>query len=130
MSEIKFIHNEQGKIDLLDTNTGLSDAFAIGALIHTRKITQTQGSVSFEYPTDSDGLKRVISCTGLLIDFLNSSVSMLGVLLANVDRREVESELAHLGWLIVGLSDLAMTAKLERDEMRDALEASKAKETA
>ncbi len=117
-SSIKFKHGADLEIEL--SNTSLSHAFQLGALLHTR---QNNWKDPVKFATDKPGLKKAIDTADQLINFLNISVSTLGKTVVYLNKDEVnDSDLESLAWLIAGLSDLGADAQFARSEMIAALE--------
>lgn len=122
MKDIKFTYGPQGELNSDFGSTSLSHVFLLGALSHTKKARYDGEDASLEYATDPEGLEDAIQCANEIMDYLHVSMGMLGKMLAYIDTNEVESDLGSLGWLIKGLSELAILTKNEYSDMKFALD--------
>jgi len=116
---IRFNHADSGETSVDNGTTALSDALVIGAINLTSK--RNVETHQLEYATDSQGLEIIAEKSDLAANFLTNSVRSIGVLLANVDAKEIEYEINSISWLIVGLSELALTMDAAKSDIEHAI---------
>ena len=104
---IKFTHAEDGVIGFNHGATVFGDLFMIGALASTKTIKYNGESLWYEYATDINGLKDLERKGGEAIQTIADTISSLGMMLAYVDRGEIDDKhLSNHAWLIAGLGEL------------------------
>ncbi len=120
-NKINFKYSQEGTLEF-NSRSILADALVIGAVTSTCKVSfPDPNSIKYEYGTDRDGIKKVISKSDELLNHLHSSLSALGVVIAYSKDCELDEHKDSLGWLINNLSELANQIAFNNAEMNYSL---------
>jgi hypothetical protein len=116
---IKFHHHERGETSFINGETVYANLFMIGAFSQTKKPKfsgNDAGYEGYEYQTDLRGLSVLQSRIEEAVEYIGDAVSLLGQMLAHVDKEELgDQQLDTYAWLVTGLGEL--TGQLSRELM-------------
>lgn len=120
---IKFDHAPDGEIEFSGVSI-FKDLMPIGALALTGQyVSDPEKGMYKRYATDKKGLQAIIDKQEETLLLLHDTMKSLGLVLAVSDSEKLSGlgVVDSLGWLITGLSELAMDIDWLHDEMVGAL---------
>ncbi len=122
MSKIKFTHAPNGEIEVNNGKTSYSDIFTIGALrVASETIFPGNQTYFTKYPTDKEGLEVAVLKSGELLTALHDAISVIGVLMAYANPKDIQEDIHSVSWLIAGLGELAEMVSSTESEMTHSL---------
>ena len=81
---------------------------ALFAIDQTTAIRTVNGQTDFQYMTDRDGLRSMVSMGAQTAEAISDALDVIGKLYAHCDHAEISPEdQATIGWLICGLGELS-----------------------
>ena len=123
MNKVKFHFADNGFVELATGKSSFSDLFVLGALQLTSKINCRESC--YEYPTDKQGLEKLIRKSNELLTHLHDGIGVLGMLMTDSKSEEPKENLHGLAWLLVGLNELSSSVAHNNAEMNHTLRTKK-----
>jgi len=126
-NEIKFKYSDSGKTSTCVGKTIFPALWPLAAVdVSTQMKVSEKDGITFDCPTDEEGLSRLISNGEDFLSHVNDANLALSIVMTDAKNSEqIEQNLSELAWLQAGLVELAMKVTGSIDTLQNVLEKKK-----